>query len=106
MTCASQLSMPFESTAILTVTLVDELDAPINGATVAVTLYHSDGIEVSGQVWPATMNYVASSDGQYTAEFEDDLDTEANEVLKLKGVATSLEGKVKTFKRDIVVVEE
>jgi hypothetical protein len=106
MTCSSQLSLPFESTAILTVTLVDELEAPINGADVTVTLLHQDGTEVVGQTWPISMNYVSASDGQYTAEFEDDLEVEVNEVLRMAGVAISLAGKVKTFKRDIVVVED
>ena len=57
---------------------VDELknavdDTYINDATVTVTLFDSDGVAVSGQTFPATMNYVSGSNGKYRATLQDDL---------------------------------
>ena len=47
------------------------LNAFINNATVQITLTDTAGVEVSGQSWPVTMNYVAASDGDYRATLED-----------------------------------
>jgi hypothetical protein len=47
-------------------------DAFVNNATVIVTVKDSAGNEVSGQVWPTTMDYVAASNGNYRAVIEDD----------------------------------
>lgn len=52
--------------------------APINGATVTVTVKDSTGAEVSGQVWPATMSYVAASSGDYRAILSEDVAFVAN----------------------------
>ena len=43
----------------------------INDATVTVTLLDEYGTEVSGQSWPATLSYVAASNGEYQATLED-----------------------------------
>lgn len=48
-------------------------DSYVNDATVTVTLQEPGGTEVSGQTWPATMSYVASSDGKYQGTLEDDV---------------------------------
>lgn len=40
-------------------------DAYINDATVACTLKDSGGNNVTGQSWPLTLSYVASSNGKY-----------------------------------------
>lgn len=45
----------------------------VNGATISVTMYESDGIsEVSGQSWPLTLSYVSGSDGDYNGVLQDD----------------------------------
>lgn len=40
-------------------------DTYVNDATVTVTVKDDCGVSVSGQTWPATMVYVADSDGDY-----------------------------------------
>ncbi len=45
----------------------------INNATVTVTVQDSSGADVAGMTWPATMNYVAASDGDYRVALKDDL---------------------------------
>lgn len=51
---------------ILLTGLKDELDEVfINDANVTVTVKDSTGAEVAGQVWPATMDYLSGSDGDY-----------------------------------------
>ena len=52
--------------------------AAINGATVTVTVKDSAGAEVAGQVWPATMSYVAASSGDYRAILSEDVTFLAN----------------------------
>ncbi len=46
-------------------------DSYINDATVVITLVDSEGTEVSGEVWPLSMPYVAASDGDYRATLAD-----------------------------------
>lgn len=45
----------------------------VNDATVTVTVKDKDGANVSGQTWPADMDYVAGTDGLYRGILEDDL---------------------------------
>lgn len=45
----------------------------INDATVTVTLKDSADVEVTGQSWPTTLGYVASSNGDYQATLSDQL---------------------------------
>lgn len=59
-------------------------DAFINDAEVTLTVVDADGEEVTGQVWPATMNYVAASDGWYRATIEHDAGLVAGEVYTAK----------------------
>lgn len=37
----------------------------LNSATVTVTVKGPDGVNVSGETWPLTMDYVTSSNGNY-----------------------------------------
>lgn len=46
----------------------------INSAAVTVTLYDEDDVEVAGQVWPTTMSYIASSNGNYRCVLDDALE--------------------------------
>ena len=52
----------------LTNTVTDAVDT---GATVTVTITDTADVEVSGQVWPATMSH--TSGGTYRATLEDDI---------------------------------
>jgi len=47
--------------------LSNELKTPseVNDATVTVTIFDSNDVEVTGQVWPVTLDFVASSKGIY-----------------------------------------
>lgn len=45
----------------------------LNSAAVTVTLKDSSGVNISGQTFPLTMDYEASSDGKYTATLDDAL---------------------------------
>ena len=45
--------------------LVDANGAPINSATVSLTIFTLDDSEVVGDTWPAPMAYVSGSAGQY-----------------------------------------
>jgi len=47
--------------------------AYIDSATVGVTLKDADGVNVSGESWPLTMNYVTGSNGKYRATLADTL---------------------------------
>ena len=46
-------------------------DTFVNDATVAVTIKNAAGTTVSGETFPKTMTYVASSDGKYQAALSD-----------------------------------
>ncbi len=48
-------------------------DAFANSATVTVTLVDKDDVNVVGESWPLTMNYVAASNGLYRAVLKDTL---------------------------------
>jgi len=39
----------------------------INSVAVTVTIKDADGVNVPGQAWPLTMNYLAASNGNYRA---------------------------------------
>lgn len=59
----------------------------VNSATVVATLQDAQGVDVVGQVWPATLNYVADSDGCYRLLLADDLVITKNKRYKLILVA-------------------
>jgi hypothetical protein len=42
-----------------------KIPAEVNDATVTVTVFDSNNVEVTGQAWPLTLDYVASSAGIY-----------------------------------------
>ena len=48
-------------------------DIAINDATVTVTVMDSSGVEVTGETWPLTMDYISGSDGNYQAVLTDTL---------------------------------
>ena len=71
-----------------------------NSATVQATLYSDRAMssEVSGQSWPATLSYVAASDGQYEGFLEDDLSVTEGTDYYAKVVANAGANKVRTWR--------
>ena len=55
----------------------------VNTATVIATLEDLKGNEITGQVWPVTLDYVAESDGCYRTTFATDLSIESDKRYKL-----------------------
>jgi hypothetical protein len=45
--------------------------AYVNDATVSVTVKDSNGVNVSGETWPISMNYVSASNGNYRCVLSD-----------------------------------
>jgi hypothetical protein len=71
-------------------------DTFINTATCAVTLYDSNDVEVSGETWPLTLNYVSASDGIYRATLADTLSVSAGEYTAIV-TADDGAGQKRTF---------
>ena len=69
------------TTTILTVTGLRnaQTNAYINDGTVECTLLDANGDEVAGQTWPVTLTYVTASNGEYSAEIENDLVIESGD---------------------------
>jgi len=69
----------------------------INDAVVTLTLKDADGVEIVGETWPLTLDYVAGSDGSYQAALTDALELVDGEtgtaVLEIDGdsLQTTLE---------------
>ena len=55
-------------------------DSFLNSATVTATLVDKDDIEVAGQVWPLTLDYVSASEGIYRGTIEEDIVVNVNDV--------------------------
>lgn len=53
-------------------------EAFINNAVVTVTIKDTEGTDVVGATWPLTMDYVATSDGDYRAYVSEALTLIAN----------------------------
>ena len=66
-----------------------------DGATIAITLYESDGTtEVTGQLWPASMYNEPDMGGLYAATLEDDLDLLLNHKYIADVAGTGSNGEV------------
>lgn len=57
-------------------------DTYINNAEVTVTVYDKEDEEVEGMTWPATMDYVTATNGNYRLILEDDLGFAHNQTYK------------------------
>lgn len=65
----------------------------LNGASVSVTMLDAaTDAEITGQTWPLTMDYVASSSGTYQATLDYDLVVSPGQSLVAKVVANAGEG--------------
>lgn len=51
----------------------------VTDAEVSATLLDADGEEIAGQTWPVTLDYVADSEGDYTASLSADLDVDEDD---------------------------
>lgn len=63
--------------------------AYVNDATLSCTIKDAAGTEVSGEIWPKSMPYVAASNGLYRATLADTLGVNAGEWYHLEVVATT-----------------
>jgi len=54
-------------------------DAYVNDADVTVTVKDSASVDVTGQTWPTTMDYVTASDGTYRAVIEEEVELVAGD---------------------------
>lgn len=77
-----------ENDATLTLTgLTDKAGEYINDAVVTITIFDLFGVEISGDTWPADMDYVAASNGNYLYNLDDLLGFALNTVYKAKSIA-------------------
>lgn len=54
----------------------------INDAVVELTLLDANGDELSGQSWPLTLSYIASSDGEYQGTIDDAVVAEDGQIVE------------------------
>lgn len=59
----------------------------VNTATVVATLQNNKGVDVVGETWPFTLDYVLNSDGCYQAMLGAGLTIEKNKIYTLTLVA-------------------
>ena len=65
----------------------------LSGVAVQLTMVDAaTDVDISGQSWPATMSYVAGSDGDYQLTLEYDLDVTEGQTLLAKVVADAGSG--------------
>lgn len=81
----SALALSINSDNLITlVGLTNGADSTfINSATVSATLKDSFGVNVTGQAWPLTLDYVASSNGNYQGTLQDVLALSASNYTAL-----------------------
>jgi len=74
----------------------------VNNATVTVTVTDRKGVNVSGQSWPLTLSYVASSNGNYEGTLEDGLVLSIGQKYEAKVVADAGSDKIATWYLDLM----
>lgn len=65
----------------------------INNATVTAVLKDDDGEEIAGASWPLTLNYVASSNGEYRGVLSHELETTVGARLWAEVTAAAVAGQ-------------
>jgi hypothetical protein len=78
----------------------------INNATVTVTLKDAASVNVTGQSWPVTLNYVAASNGKYRATLVDTLPLVVDETYYATVVADAGDGLKATWANVPVVAQQ
>ena len=65
------MSLSIGSSTVVQHVVTNPLQVPIfvNDAAVTVTIFDSAGVELVGESWPVTLDYVAASDGVYRKTF-------------------------------------
>ena len=61
-----------DNSTVIQHTVTNPLASPIfvNDATVTVTIFDKDGVELTGESWPVELPYVIASDGIYRKTFD------------------------------------
>jgi len=92
---------------VLTVDGLDDAISPgsyINGATVQITLTDLAGVNISGEIFPLALTYVAASNGKYQNTLRDTLDVAAGDVVKVLITADNGAGYHREW-RSILTIE-
>jgi len=65
------MSLAIGASTVIEHVVTNPLQVPIfvNDAAVTVTIFDSDGVELVGESWPVTLDFVASSNGVYRKTF-------------------------------------
>lgn len=78
----------------------------VNDATVTATLYESDEVtEVTGETWPITLSYIASSNGNYSGSFSADVNVTEFGTYKAVVTAVATDGSKFTQADTVKVLE-
>lgn len=80
--------------------------AYINNATVTVTLKDADSVNVNGQSWPVTLNYVTASNGKYRATLVDTLALVVDDTYYATVIADAGDGLKATWANVPVVAQQ
>ncbi len=85
--------------------LKDEItDAYVNDATVTGRVQDLTGSDISGETWPITMAYVATSNGKYQGTFANTAALSIGTSYLVVVVATTTGGTVRTFRERAVAI--
>lgn len=74
---------------------------PINDATVTVELKDRNGVNIAGQVWPLTCDYIADSDGRYEGVLDESLGLPAGSGTVAYITVNAGANKIRTFRRNV-----
>lgn len=64
------MSLNVGSSTIISYVVTNAVSGPVNDATVKVTIKDNKGVEITDEVWPFILPYVAASSGEYSYTFE------------------------------------
>lgn len=77
----------------------------MNGASASVTIVDAaTEEEIAGQTWPATMDYVSGSDGNYRATLEYDLDVSEGQTLMAFVIVDSGPGLRLSLRKPVLAI--
>jgi hypothetical protein len=79
------MSLNLNNSTVIQHTVTNPLAVPIfvNDAAVTVTIFDSSGVELTGVVWPQTLDFVAASDGIYRKTFAPFDDLVLNQIYSI-----------------------
>lgn len=76
----------------------------INDAVATVSIFSSNGTGVTGETWPLTLVYVASSNGNYEAVLNEDLELAKNRSYVVEVIAEK-DGNEGKWRETVVAAE-